>query len=129
MIDMKIHRRAFLGGTAALALTGIAPLRAMAEGEAIRIGALTPLTGSGGTYGPVMVKAIQAVAAEINAAGGILGRKVEIISEDDQTNRKPAYVPPASSWMWTRSRRSSAPGHRRSQPPSHRSAGNPRPCC
>ncbi|SMC48920.1 ABC transporter substrate-binding protein [Rhizobium sp. RU36D] len=86
MIDMKIHRRAFLGGTAALALTSIAPLRAMAEGEAIRIGALTPLTGSGGTYGPVMVKAIQAVADEINAAGGILGRKVEIISEDDQTN-------------------------------------------
>ena len=33
-----------------------------------------------------MVKAVKAVIDEVNAAGGVLGRKVELISEDDQTN-------------------------------------------
>ncbi len=33
-----------------------------------------------------MVKAVKAVVDEVNAAGGVLGRKVEVISEDDQTN-------------------------------------------
>jgi branched-chain amino acid transport system substrate-binding protein len=33
-----------------------------------------------------MVKAVKAVVDEVNAAGGVLGRKVELVSEDDQTN-------------------------------------------
>jgi branched-chain amino acid transport system substrate-binding protein len=33
-----------------------------------------------------MLKAIQHVAEQVNAAGGLLGRKVEIVSEDTQTN-------------------------------------------
>lgn len=52
----------------------------------IRIGTLTPLTGAGGPYGPAMVKAVRAVADQVNAAGGVNGRLVEVISEDDQTN-------------------------------------------
>jgi branched-chain amino acid transport system substrate-binding protein len=59
---------------------------AWGQSAPIKIGTLTPLTGAGGPYGPPMVKAAQAVAAQINAAGGVLGRQIEIISEDDQTN-------------------------------------------
>jgi branched-chain amino acid transport system substrate-binding protein len=82
----RISRRAFLeGGAAALAL-GVAPGVARAQGGVIRLGTLTPLTGAGGNYGPSMLKAMQWVAGEINAAGGVLGKKVELVSEDDQTN-------------------------------------------
>ncbi len=54
--------------------------------EPVRIGALLPLTGGGGQYGPTMAKVAQSVADEVNAAGGLLGRKLELIIEDDQTN-------------------------------------------
>ena len=54
--------------------------------EPIRIGTLTPLTGAGGSYGPAMVKAVRAVADAVNAAGGVLGRQIQLVSEDDETN-------------------------------------------
>jgi branched-chain amino acid transport system substrate-binding protein len=82
----RISRRAFLEGVAAAWALGGAPAVARAQGGAIRLGTLTPLTGAGGNYGPSMLKAMQSVAGEINAAGGVLGRKVELVSEDDQTN-------------------------------------------
>jgi branched-chain amino acid transport system substrate-binding protein len=62
------------------------PCTVWGQSGAIRIGTLTPLTGAGGPYGPTMVKAVKAVVAQINAGGGVLGRQIEIISEDDQTN-------------------------------------------
>ncbi len=83
---MLISRRTLLGGTAALAGTLALPPIAWAQGEPIRLATLTPLTGAGGPYGPVMVKAAKAVVDEVNAAGGVLGRKIELISEDDQTS-------------------------------------------
>lgn len=86
MTDFRIDRRTLLTGAAALAGSSAFPRLALAQGAPIRIGTLTPLTGAGGPYGPVMVKAVKAVIDEVNAAGGVLGRKVELVSEDDQTN-------------------------------------------
>jgi branched-chain amino acid transport system substrate-binding protein len=86
MTDLTLNRRHLLGGAAALAGISTMPMRVLAQGAPIKIGTLTPLTGSGGPYGPVMVKAAKAVVDEVNAAGGVLGRKIELISEDDQTN-------------------------------------------
>jgi len=82
----RLSRRAFLEvGVTSLAVAAV-PTRVRAQEGAIRLGTLTPLTGSGGNYGPSMLKAMQWVAGEINAAGGVLGRKLELVSEDDQTN-------------------------------------------
>lgn len=86
MTQFSIDRRRLLAGSASLAGLAAMPGLALAQGAPIRIGTLTPLTGAGGPYGPVMVKAVKAVIDEVNAAGGVLGRKVELISEDDQTN-------------------------------------------
>ena len=86
MTEFTTDRRALLAGAAALAGLSALPGRALAQGAPIKIGTLTRLTGAGGPYGPVMVKAVKAVVDEVNAAGGVLGRKVELISEDDQTN-------------------------------------------
>ena len=76
------RRAALLGG---LAVPAIAPTLARAA-EPIPIGTLTPLTGAGGAYGPSMAKVAKAVAEEINAAGGVLGRPLGVISEDSETN-------------------------------------------
>ncbi|HEX2886595.1 ABC transporter substrate-binding protein [Vineibacter terrae] len=62
------------------------PAVVRAQGEPIRLATLTPLTGAGGPYGPVMAKAAAAVVEEVNKAGGVLGRRVQLVSEDDQTN-------------------------------------------
>ena len=56
----------------------------------MRLGVLTPLTGAGSFDGPRMLKAMQAVANDINAAGGLLGRKIELVVEDDETNPEAA---------------------------------------
>ena len=86
MIDLTFNRRRLLGGAAAVAGLSALPLRARAQGAPIKIGTLTPLTGAGGPYGPVMVKTVKAVVDQVNAAGGVLGRKIELVSEDDQTS-------------------------------------------
>lgn len=86
MTAIMTHRRTLLGGAASLAVLATLPRLASAQSAPIRIGTLTPLTGAGGPYGPTMVKVVRAVVDEVNAAGGVLGRKVELISEDDQTS-------------------------------------------
>jgi branched-chain amino acid transport system substrate-binding protein len=85
-MPLLIHRRHLLAGSAATAALVAAPRLARAQAGPIRIGTLTPLTGSGGQYGPVMANVVKAVVEEVNAAGGVLGRQVQVISEDDQTN-------------------------------------------
>ncbi len=59
---------------------------ASAQTGPIKLGTLTPLTGAGGPYGPAMVAVVKAVVDEVNAAGGVLGRQLALVSEDDQTN-------------------------------------------
>lgn len=79
-------RREFirLFGTAA-ALIG-SPALVRAQQEAFRIAALCSVTGSGSPYGSGMQKMIIAAAEAVNAAGGAAGRRLEVISEDDQTS-------------------------------------------
>jgi branched-chain amino acid transport system substrate-binding protein len=79
------RRQLVLGATAATALVAM-PAIGRAQAAPIRIGTLTPLTGSGGQYGPPMANVVKAIADEVNAAGGLLGRQIQVISEDDQTN-------------------------------------------
>jgi len=64
-------------------LAGIgAPAIVRAQTDAIRIGHLTPRTGFLGPLGEYAVMAIDLAAEEINAAGGVMGRKIELIKED-----------------------------------------------
>src|SRR6202451_665173 len=63
---------------------------ASAQTDALRLGVLTPLTGAGSFDGPRMLKAMQAVATDINAAGGVLGRPIQLVVEDDETNPEAA---------------------------------------
>jgi len=80
-----LSRRSLLGAAAA---SLAAP--ALAQTAPLRLGVLTPLTGAGSFDGPRMLKAMQGVAAEVNAAGGVLGRPIELVVEDDETNPEAA---------------------------------------
>ena len=85
-----IARRALLTTAgSALALAAL-PRAGRAQAAPIKLGTLTPLTGAGGSYGPSMRKAMEFVAQSVNAAGGVLGRPIEMVSEDDQTNPEAA---------------------------------------
>ncbi len=77
-----VSRRAILGAGALMAIPGA--LRAQAG--PIRLGALVPLSGAGGSYGPSMARAAKLVIDQVNQAGGILGRQIELSVVDDQTN-------------------------------------------
>lgn len=68
-------------GAAAAGLLGF-PAIVRAQSDAIRIGHLTPMTGFLGTLGEYAVQGIQMAAEEINAAGGINGRQLNVMSED-----------------------------------------------
>jgi branched-chain amino acid transport system substrate-binding protein len=68
---------------AALALA--LPTAVMAQ-QAIKIAGLVELSGTGATAGTNFDNGVKLAVKEINAAGGILGRKVEYTSYDTQTN-------------------------------------------
>jgi branched-chain amino acid transport system substrate-binding protein len=50
--------------------------------EPIKIGVISPLTGSASNYGDPAAKAIVLAAEQINKQGGINGRRIELIIED-----------------------------------------------
>lgn len=54
--------------------------------EPIRIGVVTPLSGTYSALGQQVRWGIELAAQEINAAGGIMGRKVELLFEDEEAN-------------------------------------------
>lgn len=84
---MKFIKPIVWVGTLVFFLFGMIPTAYTGE---FRVGALNPLTGSGGPYGPGMLEAIRIAADEINATGGILGNRVVVYSEDTQTDPETA---------------------------------------
>ena len=69
---------------------GLVPPRALAQPAPIKLGTLTPLTGAGGSYGPRCARRWSSSPSEVNAAGGVLGRQIQLVSEDDQTSPEAA---------------------------------------
>ena len=60
------------------------------SGDEILIGEYGSLTGTTATFGQSTDNAIQMAFDEINAAGGLLGKKVRVIVEDDQSKPEEA---------------------------------------
>ena len=71
-----------LGAAASLGRGGAA--LAQTE-EAVRIGVLLPLTGDVDSYARQMRMGVETAVAEINAAGGVLGRRLETAYRDSET--------------------------------------------
>src|SRR5213594_161126 len=77
----RLTRRTLLE-TAAGALALGMPAIIRAQPDAIRVGHITPRTGFLGQLGEYGLNAAQMAVDETNTAGGVLGRKVELIAED-----------------------------------------------
>ena len=84
---MRIQKKpltVLLGLLAVLAIVGIAC--GGGDDETITIGVIQSLTGPGETYGNAALNGIQLAVDEINEAGGVLGRQIEITAEDGKCN-------------------------------------------
>src|SRR3982751_3961800 len=89
---MNFTRRKVIGAAGAAAVTAALPGRALAQGSGpVKIGMSMPQTGSLGAGGQAALVALRMWAEDVNAKGGLLGRKVEFTVYDDQTN--PANTP------------------------------------
>lgn len=68
-----------------LALAGLAG-SALAQAQPIRIGVVTPLSGTYAGIGQQVKWGLDLAARQINAAGGVAGRPLELIYEDEEAN-------------------------------------------
>lgn len=78
---LRLLSASLLSCTGAVALAQSAP-----ASTAIRIGVIAPLTGPSADFGLPMLNGIKLAVEEINAAGGYLGRKFELLVRDDEAN-------------------------------------------
>jgi branched-chain amino acid transport system substrate-binding protein len=81
---MTSRRTVIKGALAGAATTGLAgfPFISYGQSDVIKIGHLTPRTGFLGTLGEFAVQAADMAVDEINRAGGVNGRKIELLKED-----------------------------------------------
>jgi len=90
MIDEKAERvcgpsagrRQLLQGGVAGALALAFPTIVRGQSDKIKIGHLTPLTGFLGALGEYAVMGIKMATEEINTSGGVVGRQLDVMSED-----------------------------------------------
>jgi branched-chain amino acid transport system substrate-binding protein len=78
---MTTRRAVLKAGTASALALGF-PAIVKAQSGAIKIGHLTPLTGFLGALGEWAVMGMKMAVEEVNAAGGVLGRQLDVTSED-----------------------------------------------
>ena len=84
---MSFSRRHFMAGTGTVALSSALPLRgAFAQGAPIKVGVLLDNSGNLDIYGKPMAMASTMAIEELNAGGGLLGRKLDLILYDTQSD-------------------------------------------
>ncbi|MFT4160973.1 MAG: transporter substrate-binding protein [Shinella sp.] len=88
---MSINRRRFLSTSAGVAGLLAAPTilpRQLFAADAITVGSVFSLTGGLSIVERSLNDATQMAVAEINAAGGVLGKQIKVIAEDGASDPK-----------------------------------------
>src|SRR5260370_17353118 len=109
----RVLRQTTIAAIAALAvLAGVAP--GSAQSQTIKIGVPVPLSGSSANAGTDILNGAKLAAARVNAAGGVVGKQIALVPEDDardaqtaaQAAQKPgaARAPAAARGDWPPSR-------------------------
>jgi branched-chain amino acid transport system substrate-binding protein len=89
--NKRLGRRVALKAAAGVGFASALPfptIVAAQSSDPVRIGVIIGLTGPAAVAGTDGSKCVQMAAEEINRAGGVLGRKVELIVEDDEGRPK-----------------------------------------
>lgn len=76
-----VFRSLLLAG--ATALTAVLPAKAQ---ESIKLGLVAAMSGQSAKSGEAIVRGLSLAIDEINARGGLLGKKVELLVRDDESN-------------------------------------------
>ncbi|MDB5603304.1 MAG: hypothetical protein JWP25_204 [Bradyrhizobium sp.] len=82
---MKLTRRDFAAGVAVGITAPYVIGSARAQGATIKIGMCAPVTGPAAESGGYAIKGAKLALEAVNKAGGVLGKQLELIVEDDQT--------------------------------------------
>lgn len=90
---MRMTRRSVLGGLAGAAASQVMPRMASAvDGPTLRVGMVLPVTGPGADAGRFALDGAKLALDAVNKAGGVLGRPMELVTEDDQTTNPGAVL-------------------------------------
>jgi branched-chain amino acid transport system substrate-binding protein len=94
---MTISRRALLSGiatagAAGLAMPALVRSAAAQSGSTIKIGMVLPVTGPGADAGRFALAGAKLALENVNKAGGVLGKQVELVTEDDLTTNPGAVL-------------------------------------
>jgi branched-chain amino acid transport system substrate-binding protein len=77
-------------GLAAVVVLGFAaPVQAQ---ETIKIAFIDPLSGGGASTGEAGLKTFQFIAEQLNAKGGVLGKRIEIVGYDNKLNPQESLI-------------------------------------
>ena len=82
---MKLTRRGFAVGIAAGFASPYIIAGTRAQGATIKIGMCAPISGSAAESGAHAVNGAKLAVDTVNKAGGVMGKQIELIVEDDQT--------------------------------------------
>jgi len=87
IVNKKVSRRTVLKGMTAAASVAVAPafIKNLRAADTIKVGIISPLTGAWTVYGKAHISGFELAVDEINAAGGALGRKFELVVGDSKT--------------------------------------------
>ena len=91
-----MDRRQFLAATVATATVGAAP-RVFAA-DPLKVAVMLPQSGPAGLFGPSTKACAELAAEHINARGGVLGRKIELLFGD--AGLPPAEASQAALKLW-----------------------------
>src|SRR4030067_3150300 len=84
--NKRVSRRTLLKGMGLAAGTlALGRFGTLGQGQ-ILIGAVIPLSGALASFGPRFLVAAQIALDEVNGAGGVLGKRVELVTGDSGTN-------------------------------------------
>lgn len=79
-------RRLVVAGLSAFGLSLAAPFAPAQAEDPIKVGLVAALSGQSAKSGEAITRGLSIAIDEINAAGGVLGRKLELLTRDDESN-------------------------------------------
>ena len=89
---MTISRRSLNLGLAASLAAPALLRKARADGQTIKIGMVLPVTGPAADSGKYSLTGAKIALDRVNKAGGVLGKQIELVTEDDQTTNPGAVL-------------------------------------
>src|SRR3546814_19053089 len=98
MVMPILTRRQLLRAGAAGAAAAVLPIPALRAAEPIKLGALLPFSGGLELFGNQAKLGLDLALTEINDAGGILGRPVELIRSEERRVGKECVSTCRSRW-------------------------------